>query len=90
MVLILFGVGAALYTFSVLVETFIEGRLDELLGRRRMEQSIASLQGHVIICGWGRVGHAIGGEVAEAGRGLVVIDADELQGRRHSVFDDHR
>jgi voltage-gated potassium channel len=79
MVLILFGVGAALYTFSVLVETFIEGRLNELLGRRRMEQSIASLQGHVIICGWGRVGRAIGGEVAGAGRGLVVIDADELK-----------
>jgi voltage-gated potassium channel len=76
MVLILVGVGAALYTFSVLIETLIEGRLNELLGRRRMQQSIASLHDHVIICGWGRVGRAIGAEVAAAGRDLVVVEAD--------------
>jgi voltage-gated potassium channel len=76
MVLILVGAGAALYAFSVLIETFIEGRLNELLGRRRMEQSIASLEDHVIICGWGRVGRAIGAEVAEAGRSLVVVETD--------------
>jgi voltage-gated potassium channel len=74
MILILVGAGAALYAFSVLIETFIEGRLNELLGRRRMEQSIASLHDHVIICGWGRVGRAIGAEVAEAGRGLVIVE----------------
>jgi voltage-gated potassium channel len=77
MVLILVGAGAALYAFSVLIETFIEGRLYELLGRRRMEQSIASLHGHVIICGWGRVGRAIAEEVAEAGRDLVVVETNE-------------
>src|SRR5689334_12639898 len=58
--LILVGVGAAFYAFGVLIETFIEGRINELLGRRRMEHSIASLNQHVIICGWGRVGRAIG------------------------------
>jgi voltage-gated potassium channel len=72
--LILVGVGAAFYTFSVLVETFVEGRLNELLGRRRMEQSIASMQGHVILCGWGRVGRSIAAEVKEAGRDLVVVE----------------
>ncbi len=75
-VLILVGVGAALYTFSVLIETLIEGRLNELLGRRRMEQSLASKQGHVIICGWGRVGRSIAAEVTAAGRDLVVVEAD--------------
>lgn len=85
MVLILVGVGAALYSFGVLIETFIEGRLNELLGRRRMEQSIASLEGHVILCGWGRVGRSIGAEVADAGRGLVVVelDAEVLEGVAH-------
>jgi voltage-gated potassium channel len=76
MVLILVGVGAALYTFSVLIETFIEGRLNELLGRRRMEQSIAALNGHVVICGWGRVGKAIAEELTGAGRELVIVDSD--------------
>jgi voltage-gated potassium channel len=87
MVLILFGAGAALYAFSVLIETFIEGRLNELLGRRRMEQSIALLHDHVIICGWGRVGHSIAGEVAAAGRDLVIVEIDEttVDGVSHRV-----
>ena len=90
MVLILVGVGAVLYAFSVLVETILEGRLNELLGRRRMEQTIASMHGHVIICGWGRVGRAIGVELAEAGRALVVIDPDPdaLEGAVHAVVGD--
>jgi voltage-gated potassium channel len=77
MVLILLGVGAALYAFSVLIETLLEGRLNELLGRRRMERTITTMSDHVIICGWGRVGRAIAADVAEAGRPLVVIDAKE-------------
>ena len=77
MVLILFGVGAAFYAFGVLMETLIEGRINEAFGRRRMEQSIASLSEHVIICGWGRVGRAIGEEVAASPRHLVVIEKDE-------------
>jgi voltage-gated potassium channel len=77
MVLILLGVGAALYAFSVLIETLIEGRFASLLGRRRMEQSIASLQDHVVICGWGRVCNAIAAEVAASGRALVVVEQDE-------------
>ena len=70
-VLILVGVGAAFYAFGVFIETFIEGRLNELLGRRRMERSITSMTDHVIICGWGRVGRAIAAEVVQAGRTLV-------------------
>ena len=85
--LIVVGVGTALYAFSVLIETFIEGRLNELLGRRRMQQSIASLEGHTIICGWGRVGRSIGAEMDEADRDLVVIDleADVLSGISHGT-----
>jgi voltage-gated potassium channel len=76
MALILLGVGTALYAFSVLVETLIEGRLLDLLGRRRMVRTITSMQQHTIICGWGRVGRAIAAEVADAGQPLVVIDVD--------------
>ena len=77
MALILLGVGATLYAFSVLIETLLEGRLLDLLGRRRMVRTIGSMQGHTIICGWGRVGRAIAAEVADAGKPLVVIDHDE-------------
>ena len=76
MVLIVLGVGAAFYAFGVIIETFVEGQLNELLGRRRMDRSIAELDGHVVVCGAGRVGRSIGEQVAGSGRGLVVIDAD--------------
>jgi voltage-gated potassium channel len=76
MALILVGVSSTLYAFSVLIETLIEGRLLDVLGKRRMERSIAAMHDHVIICGWGRVGRSIASEVHDAGRPLIVIDTD--------------
>jgi voltage-gated potassium channel len=76
MALILVGVSSTLYAFSVLIETLIEGRLLDLLGRRRMERKITSMHDHVIVCGWGRVGRSIATEISEAGRPLVVVDND--------------
>ena len=77
--LILVCGGAALYAFSVVIETLIEGRLQELLGRRRMERTITAMADHIILCGWGRVGRAIAAELAHGDRPLVVIDHDEAR-----------
>jgi voltage-gated potassium channel len=74
MVLILLGVGSALYAFTVMLEVVVEGHLGTLVGRRRMDRHIASMQGHVIVCGWGRVGKAIARDLAASGRDFVVID----------------
>jgi voltage-gated potassium channel len=74
--LILVGVGTALYTFSVVLEMLLEGHLSQLFGRRRMERQIAAMHGHVIVCGWGRVGRAIGEELRAAGSEMVAIDVD--------------
>jgi voltage-gated potassium channel len=76
MALILVGVGTTLYALSVLIETLVEGQLQDLLGRRRMHRAIAELHDHVIICGWGRVGRSIADDLAAAGRPVVVIDLD--------------
>jgi voltage-gated potassium channel len=88
MVLILVGVGTALYAFGALIETLIEGRLNELLGRRRMEKSILSMHDHVIICGWGRVGRSIASEIEGSGRDLVIVEIDESRVERvpHNVI----
>ena len=56
MVLILLGVGTVLYNLGVLVEAVTEGHLREHLERRRMYQRIARMSGHIVICGYGRVG----------------------------------
>src|SRR4029079_1894194 len=75
-VLILAGVGTALYTLTVLLELLVEGHLGRAMERRKMDKRIAALRRHVIVCGWGRGGRGIARELAEAGKGLVVVDND--------------
>lgn len=76
MVLILVGVGTALYTFGLLIQAVIEGELRLFLGRRKMERQINRMSGHVIVCGFGRVGRAITEYVSRAGQEVVVVDRD--------------
>lgn len=73
---ILFGVGAALYTLGLVLETLVEGRLNERWERRRLERKIGAMKDHIIICGWGRVGRAIHTSLGGEGSGTVVIDSD--------------
>jgi voltage-gated potassium channel len=85
-VLVLAGVGTALYTLGVLVDTLVEERLSTAFGRRRMRR-INELHDHVIVCGWGRVGRTIATYVTGAGRDVVVVerDADRAAGVPHLV-----
>jgi voltage-gated potassium channel len=76
MVLILVGVATVLYTFSLLMGALIEGQVRELFGRRRMERQITHMSGHVIVCGFGRVGRNIADYVSKAGQQVVVVDRD--------------
>jgi voltage-gated potassium channel len=75
-VLILAGIGTVFYTAGVVLEGLIEGHLRTHLEVRRMERQIQGMRGHVIVCGWGRVGRAIARYVARAGEQVVVIDRD--------------
>jgi voltage-gated potassium channel len=73
-VLILAGVGTALYAFSVVLEMLVEGHLRRHFERRRMERNIARMTGHAIVCGWGRIGRAVGSYLS--GAEVVVVDLD--------------
>lgn len=75
-VLILVGVGTALYTFSAVLEVLIEGHMQDLVRRHRMDRDIARMHGHVIVCGWGRVGREVARFLVGADRDVVVIDRD--------------
>ncbi|TQM57410.1 potassium channel family protein [Humibacillus xanthopallidus] len=77
MALILLGVGTVLYNLGVIVEALIEGHLREHVERRRMDRRIAALSGHVVICGYGRVGRAATAHLLATGNEVVVIDSDE-------------
>ena len=81
-VLIMFGVGTALYTLSVLIESLFEGRLDVEIRRRRMQKQIDRLSDHVVLCGFGQVGRAIHRDLDAADRTVVVVDRRDLDGEQ--------
>src|SRR5256714_693070 len=76
-VVIVLGVGSLLYTFGAGMEFMIEGHFSQAIRRRLMENKIAALRNHYIICGYGRVGLQIAEEFAAARLPFVVIDEKE-------------
>src|SRR5262249_17493465 len=60
----------------------VTGEVRELLGRQRMERSLAELKGHVTVCGYGRMGRFICREFSRQKLPFVVID------RRGDLFEE--
>lgn len=77
MFLIVAGVGSAAYAAVSAAEFAVEGHLRRIIERRRMEREISSLDGHVVICGFGRVGRHVASELGQEGVPFVVVDDDE-------------
>lgn len=74
--LIVCSAGVALYLLGQLAQTLVETGLREVLQRRAMERKLEALSGHVVVCGYGRFGRVVVGELARAGVPLVVVESD--------------
>jgi voltage-gated potassium channel len=74
--LIIGGVGTAFYLLTTVAELVIEGRLRDFLGKTAMLRKIHQLEGHVIICGFGRFGRVVAEELLRNSVAVVVIDSD--------------
>src|SRR5947199_10687331 len=61
-VLLFGGVGAALYTFTLLATMVVEGGLPKRLQRRRHARMLDTITDHFIICGYGRIGSIVAGQ----------------------------
>jgi voltage-gated potassium channel len=72
--LVVGGVAVFLYVFALLIELAVSGSLGSALVRRRTARRVSKLEGHYIICGYGRVGRRIAREFRESGLDYVVID----------------
>jgi len=80
MILIFFGVGSVFYLAGTVVQFMMEGRIREILGRRRLEKEIERLKDHYIICGYGSVGTSICEALGGVKRiNLVVVERDEAR-----------
>jgi len=74
MVLIVFGVGFILYFLSSTTRIMIEGTLKDFFGRRKLEKQINQVEGHYIVCGFGRIGRTVSQLLKEKPVEVVIIE----------------
>jgi voltage-gated potassium channel len=73
-VLLLSGVGAALYTFTLLATVVVEGGLPKRLQRRRHQRMLDTIKDHFIICGYGRIGSIVAQQFRRQRIPYVVVE----------------
>jgi voltage-gated potassium channel len=71
---ITFGLITVSVATASLISLFVEGEVRDLLGRRRMKARLEHLKGHVVICGYGRMGEFTAKELRDNNLEIVVID----------------
>jgi len=73
-ILIIGGVGTVLYALSTGAKFVLEGELQEIFGRKRLEKKLKDLKDHYIVCGFGRMGKIIARELKHEELDFVVIE----------------
>jgi voltage-gated potassium channel len=73
-VLLVGGVGAALYTFTLLATLIVEGGVPEGLLRRRHERMLEAIKDHFIVCGYGRIGTIVAQQLQRRRIPFVVVE----------------
>ena len=74
--LLIGGVGTALYTFTLLATTVVEGGLPKQLRQRRHARMLESIKDHFIVCGYGRIGSIIAREFSRRNVPFVIIERE--------------
>lgn len=72
--IVLTGVGFSLYVAGAVVQFMVEGRIRQIMGRRRLDQKLRRLKNHYIICGYGRIGRVLVRTLRRKISNLVVVD----------------
>ncbi len=75
--LISFGVVVIFLAVGAMTQTAIELELNQYFGKRRVKNMIDKLEGHYIVCGFGRLGRGAADELRRCDVPFVVIDKDE-------------
>jgi voltage-gated potassium channel len=84
-IIIIGGVGTVAYALSAGAKIILEGELQEVYGRRRLEKKIREMKNHYIVCGYGRMGKIICRELREKNVKFVIV---EKQPDMHQEKDD--
>ncbi len=76
LLLLLFGISANLYAVSSITSFFVESDFANVRRYRRRRARMAQLRDHYIVCGAGRTGIHVLGELRAVGHEVIVIDKD--------------
>jgi len=74
--LLVAGVGATLYTFTLLATVVVEGGLPKRLKRRRYLRMLEGLTDHFIVCGYGRIGRIVSRQLLRQSVPFIVVERD--------------
>jgi voltage-gated potassium channel len=77
MLLLITGVGTLFYAAVSSVELVVEGTVRGYFGRRSVKAAIGRLNGHYILCGYGRVGKQVAREFAADDVPFVTVEQDQ-------------
>jgi voltage-gated potassium channel len=72
--IIVSGVGAALYSFTLLAAVVVEGGLPKRFQRHRAARMLETITDHFIICGYGRIGRLIASQFRRQKIPYVVVE----------------
>lgn len=76
MVLILGGVFTLFFAAAEIIRGIVSGELQSLLRIDRMERNLAQLKGHIIVCGYGRIGRLVCRELSRCNMPFVILDSN--------------
>ena len=79
LIVIIGGLITGAVAMSMIVAMIVEGQVRIIFGRRQLQRRIASLSGHVIVCGYGRMGGLVTDELVNAGKQVVIVDNDDVE-----------
>ena len=77
MALIFTGAGLVLYLAGMIIKFIVEGEMQSILGRKKLNKRIAKMRDHYIVCGYGRIGRTLCQQIKTKSSDIVVIDKDE-------------
>ncbi|MBE9111042.1 potassium channel protein [Nodosilinea sp. LEGE 07298] len=73
---IIAGALSVAYTVSGFVQMITEGEIHRALNLKRMTKEIESLESHVIICGYGRIGQLVARKLKRDRECFIILDSD--------------
>jgi voltage-gated potassium channel len=77
--LIMLGCTGIIFLTGALVQFFTLNQLSNATGQRRMNKLIDQLEGHVVVCGFGRLGAVLARALSASSAGLVILEDNQAR-----------